>query len=578
MPEVLTVEPLTAALGRTAWSEPDAVFADLFSMAGLPDLDPAEVCSCPDCQAEESGPSLPVLRPQPDQALVAMAAASPLLARACALARWLGPGRALTPAKVLRPADAAVAVAEVGLDRPVLPADGTFDARPFGRAVGSKGSRAKSAKHLPALHPIWSAAVAGGLIEVRGQRAKPGRDLELWSETSTDAVDAADVHQRLNSWARMVAAYLRAQAEIEEADELWFAGPQQLLLPMSALLLYTSHDDTPITPATLAVGALVAAEEDDEIDPMLLLTLPEQVARWNETLQVWATMGVITQATDVVDIREGEDVVASPAIQEWAEGLEALIADMRDVFSDRQPLLEPLLAAVQQGPLVTVTPPGRDLLARVLRGQGLSVPTVGDLADSPPGEFLLALAGHDPAAAGDEIRIWLDARGQEWPAALHDLVTSASGPDDQGPLRRTVLPLVIAVVFEAADSMIPQWQQDPWLAVPVGLALAATSQARRPATEHLLWMAVDMLSMDLDDDDAFAELIDATGVADQLAAPGAIAVAVGLKHPRTRQVLGLLIEHLQDRALARQLKRALAQTQPKRTPKRHPAVAPLPGL
>jgi hypothetical protein len=577
MPEVLTAASLTTALAGMAWSEPDAVFADVFSTAGLPGLDPAEVCSCPDCQAEEGGTSLPVLRPQPDQALAAMAAASPLLARIRSLARWLGAGRALTPAKVLRPADAAVAVAEVGLDRPVLPTDDTFDARPFGRAVGSKGSRAKSAKHLPALHPIWLAAVAGGLIEVRGHKAKPGRDLELWSETSTDATDEADVHRRLDSWARMVAGYLRAQAAMEEADELWFAGPRQLLLPMSALLLYTSDDDTPITPATLALGALVA-EEDDDIDPMHLLALPEQIARWNETLQAWATIGVITQAGDMVDVREGEDAVASPAIHEWAHGLESLVADLRDAFSGGPPLLEPLLAAVQQGPLVTVTPPGRDLLARVLRGQGLSVPTVGDLADSPPGEFLLALARHDPAAAGDEIRIWLDARGQEWPAALHDLVTSASGPDDKGPLHRTVLPLVIAVVFEAAESMIPQWQQDPWLAGPVSLALAATSQAQRPATAHLLWMAVDMLSMGLDDDDAFAELIDATGVDDQLAAPGAVAVAVGLKHPRARQVLGRLIEHLADRALARRLERALAQTQSKRTPKRHPAVPSLPGL
>lgn len=373
----------------------------------------------------------------------------------------------------------------------------------------------------------------------------------------------------------MVAGYLRAQAEIEEADELWFAGPRQLLLPMSVLLLYASHDDTPITPATLALSALTAAEEDDDIDPMLLLTLPEQVARCNKTLQAWATVGAITQTADVVDLREGEDS-ASPAIREWAEGLESLVADLRDVFSDQQPLLEPLLAAVQQGPLVMVTPPGRDLLARVLRGQGLSVPTVGDLADTPPGEFLLALAGHDPAAAGDEIRIWLDARGQEWATALHDLVTSASGPDDQGPLRRTVLPLVIAIAFQAAESMIPQWQQDPWLTAPVSLALAATSQARQPAAEYLLWMAVDLLSMGLDDDDAFAELVDATGVDEQLAAPGAVAVA--LKHPRARQVLGLLIEHLADRALAGRLKRALARTKPKRTPKRPPEVPSLPGL
>jgi hypothetical protein len=110
-------------------------------------------------------------------------------------------------------------------------------------------------------------------------------------------------------------------------------------------------------------------------------------------------------------------------------------------------LLGPLLDALRQGPLVTVTPSGRDLLARVLRGQGLSVPTVGDLADTPPEELLLALSGHHPGTAADEIRIWLDARGQAWPDALRDLVASASGKDDQGPLRRAALPIVIALAL-----------------------------------------------------------------------------------------------------------------------------------
>src|SRR5664280_3557102 len=115
--------PGSLTVGRRcdAWSEPDAVFADLFPAVGLPGLDPAEVCTCPVCQADDDRTSLPVLRPQPDDALAAAAAASPMVGRACALARWLGPGRALTPAKVLRPADAAAAVAELGLDRPVLP-------------------------------------------------------------------------------------------------------------------------------------------------------------------------------------------------------------------------------------------------------------------------------------------------------------------------------------------------------------------------------------------------------------------------------------------------------------------------
>jgi hypothetical protein len=115
------------------------VFADLFLAAGLEGLTSDGVCTCPACQADDDPESLPVLRSLPDEALAVAAAASPLIGRACALARWLGPGRAVTPAKVLRPADAAVAVAELGLDRPVLPADGTVDSRPFGRSVGGKG-------------------------------------------------------------------------------------------------------------------------------------------------------------------------------------------------------------------------------------------------------------------------------------------------------------------------------------------------------------------------------------------------------------------------------------------------------
>jgi hypothetical protein len=490
---------LTVGRRYITWSEPDAAFADLFPGAGLTGLDPAEVCTCPVCQADDGPESLPVLRPQSADALAGAAAASPLVGRAVALARWLGRGRALTPAKVLRPTDAAAAVAELGLDHPVLPADSSVDPRPFGRAVGSTGPRARSAKHMPALHPIWSAAVAAGLIELRGPKAVPGPALAVWSQpaatgpTTTELVtdelatddaaaagpgaDAADVHRRLDSWARLLAGYLRAQAEVEEADELLFPGPRQLLLPMSAVLLYTA-DDTPLTPATLAVGALIAAQEDDDLDPMLLLALPEQVARWTEILQVWATAGAVTPAGDAVDVPDGDAVVIRmSAAEELAEQLEPLADEIREIFPDQVPLVGPLLDALRQGPMVTVTPCGRDLLARVLRGQGLIVPAVGDLADTPPEELLLALSGHHPEAAADEIRIWLDARGQAWPGALRELVVSASGKDDEGPLRRAALPLVIALASQAAESMITEWQEDPWLTVPVALGLAAASKA-----------------------------------------------------------------------------------------------------
>jgi hypothetical protein len=138
--------------------------------------------------------------------------------------------------------------------------------------------------------------------------------------------------------------------------------------------------------------------------------------------------------------------------------------------------------------------------------------------------------------------------------------------------------LVIALASQAAESMITEWQEDPWLAVPVALGLAAASRAPQPVPGHLLWMAVDMLSTSLDDDDAFAELVDATGIADLLTAPGGLSVAVGLDHPHTPETLRLLVDHLEDRALARQLRRALTKDKPGRRPKTRPSAAPLPGL
>ena len=67
---------------------------------------------------------------------------------------------------------------------------------------------------------------------MRGQKAVPGRALALWPEpvasgladpgavpSAGPGADRTDVHRRLDSWARMLAAYLRVQAEMESSDE-----------------------------------------------------------------------------------------------------------------------------------------------------------------------------------------------------------------------------------------------------------------------------------------------------------------------------------------------------------------------
>jgi hypothetical protein len=207
-----------------------------------------------------------------------------------------------------------------------------------------------------------------------------------------------------------------------------------LLLPTSAVLLYTAQD-APLTPAILAMGNLIAAE-DDELDPMTLLTLPEQIARWTEILQVWATAGVIMRLADSPGVIELDGDTGLSATDELAEELEPLIEQMRQVFPGAGSVLGSLPDAQRQGPVVTVTPSGRDLLARLLRGQGLTVPTVGDRADTPPAELLLALSDHDP----DPVR----PRSAAPTAACQRLDLSSApapgAPDGIGGLRRRPVP------------------------------------------------------------------------------------------------------------------------------------------
>jgi hypothetical protein len=51
-----------------------------------------------------------------------------------------------------------------------------------------------------------------------------------------------------------------------------------------------------------------------------------------------------------------------------------------------------------------------------------------------------------------------------------------------------------------------------------------------------------------------------------------------LDHPHTREVLRLVVDHVDDRALAKQLRRALTKGKPSRTPKTRLSPAPLPDL
>jgi hypothetical protein len=252
------------------------------------------------------------------------------------------------------------------------------------------------------------------------------------------------------------------------------------------------------------------------------------------------------------------------------EEMEQSVAQMRELldgagsaFGGVGVLAEPALQSLQQGPFAEVTPFGRYALARVLRGHGLTVPTLGDLAGAPPGELLEALCAHDPAAAAEEIRVWLDARGEGWESAVREIVRSAAVKDESGPVRRLTLPTLIGVVAVAAGPMLREWQADPWLAAAVAVGRFAAGQGPQPTAEQFLWLAVDAMSMSmsmsLDEEEDFAELAERVQVEPMLAEPGGIAAALRLDHPQTREVLRRVAGCLDDRKLAARLRRGLGR-------------------
>lgn len=500
----------------------------------------------PGSAEDDSTLRLPVLCPEPDDVLAAAAMATPLVGRVLTLAGWLGSGRALTSAKVLRPAEAAQAVAQLGLDRPVLPPDQGLELAPFSGPARQRRARVRSAKDLPDLHPIWCAAVAADLIEIRGQRAVPGPGLAVWQEPSEPS-------RQLESWARMLAGFFRAQIEVEQADHSGYLDDQHSPLSLSVMMLYTAAE-APLWPGMLAIGALIVLGDGEDADLMQLLALPEAVTRWATVLEQWAVAGVLA-ASEPQD--PGESGSLGEELEQFMTQLEGLLGEVTRTLPGAAALLAPVFDAMRKGPIAEVTSFGRYALAHLLRAQGLPVPTVGDLVDASPDELLDALSDYEPEVAVEEIHGWLDARGDAWEDALRGIIRAAATSDDAGPMRRAVLPTVIGLVAEAAGPILREWKDDPWVAAPVALGRYLVQRGPQPTVAQFLWLAVDALSMGLDDEDEFVDLMESTQVEVTLAEPGAIALAPRLDHPRTREVLRLLVRHLEDRQLAGRLRRAL---------------------
>ena len=539
-------------------------------------------CGCGETVPPAEQMPLPVLHPAPDGELAALAVASPLVRRALALATWVGSGRALTPSLLLRPADAVRAVAELGLAEGVLFDDHSADpsaeegvvTAAEGRAGRSAGDtagvltlfgdddeppqrptqarRVRSAKDLPSLHPLWTGCVGAGLIDVRGGKAYPGPGLAAWQEP-------ADVGARLGGWCALLSGYLRAHDDAVRERRDVESRLRARVLPVGVPLLYAlAREPVPVAALSLATADL--DEFADLLGSSPVDRLPAAAREVRHALEIWAVAGIVDRGTVSVEImatlreqlagmRAGVEehdalMAAGPAGPEHAAALRAELTAVLD--------------GLLEGPAVRLTSLGGYGLARLLAAHGWHVPEAGACAGCAPGALLDELGRYVPEDVAEEASAWLHAQGDHPEAALREVLHSAASRGEEGPGRRSVLPLVLAAAGERAVPAMNAVRGDPWLTPILAVVRYGLGAGPEPTLADLMWLAVDMLGRALGDEEWFADEFADSPLAEMLAQPGAVAVAAGLRHPRARDVLRAAAPLLADPQLGQALRKALA--------------------
>ncbi|MFC0862251.1 plasmid pRiA4b ORF-3 family protein [Sphaerimonospora cavernae] len=354
--------------------------------SGTGDVDPVFAALFPrlvQLEAEEER-SLAPREPASAEQLADQAAASPLLRRALALARWVDTGRALTPSKLPRPVDAVQAAAELGLAEPLLPAmaqvalasgESAFGdwvlrrrAREAARTDG-KPKKVRSAKDLPALHGLWCAAVEAGLIEIRGSKAVIGAAVRAWEDGSAE--------QRLEIWARLLAGLLRARLEAERADRGYFGrmAPQEDVFPLTAQIL----DGLAGRPVPALFPALAIAAATGEVMGMYGCT-DSLFAAVHAVMSDWTLAGVVERTS-----RDPGHDAFEPVLKELAATFYQQSSHDGDDdpssgpgLSDEQlmqAILRPALTAVRDSAAVRLTPLGSYGIRRLLTAHGWQTAT-----------------------------------------------------------------------------------------------------------------------------------------------------------------------------------------------------------
>ena len=206
-----------------------------------------------------------------------------VLERAVTLARWIGTGkRPVTPAQVLRKADAPAAGAVIGVRVPPT---------------------TRSAADVPELHEPWSAAVAAGLLQISDGMVTGGPALEGWPPGDAALLDA---------WFTGLRAVCQAVADPRQEDDV--TG-----MLVFTLALLTVLDEAEV-PTGSELRRAVLEESDDLCDTYDLDLAPfaamRRAGRAGES--PLGAMVALLAGFGAVTGRAGRPVITS--LGHWAAG------------------------------------------------------------------------------------------------------------------------------------------------------------------------------------------------------------------------------------------------------------------
>jgi hypothetical protein len=434
--------------------KPEAIEAFLQEGPGtLPDVDPGAVQAAmarearlPALNAERKMPQLPVSLPAREE-LAAAAGRSKVAVQLRALAEWLGPqGRALTPAKNIRPADASALIALLG--------------------TGDEGLKFRSAAELPGLNLVVNWALQARITRRQGTRLLPvakARPLladaeALWQRAFEAAFAIGDAVCR--------PTWRTSRPPRCSRHTTWSCRTS---LPRSTA--WRSRSQSPGWRSRSGRGSRPASTWTTSAPSSWRACAPRTDRDVEHIFDAFEALGAVTSVRAMADGMFLQDLT-DPATSPFDRARSAAL---------RRQLKDPVR-------LVALTPLGTRAMRERMLAEGREAALVGELADAAPAEMLGVVAEHyTGASAAEEIALWREAHG----GSLDPLLQAIN--DCPFVTRRTALLQTLASAVPEGPQLLSDLARDPGHRPVVLLVRRPELRPPDATPEEATWMMVGTL-------------------------------------------------------------------------------------